>query len=221
MDATLLTKKGQNNLPYKLKLKSNYSQFMSIKNQLYLSKNIYLLHKNNHGLMNYLYFREHVPYRMNSWSISRDINNFKTRNLTDIDILNFINRMFINENRDLHIMESGMNDLYHIPNNNVFRIRVNIGHHMDNNGNIIGEQKKLDELLASDIVSRDVWSEDTTHGANDNFRYNNEIPIWQTSIHSRNYDRSNEGFQAGDVKNASLTNPVRGYNMEDIYKISE
>ena len=64
----------------------------------------------------------------------------------------------------------------------------------------------------------DVWNDQETIRQNSNFRYNNALPIWQTSISKRNYDRSNDGLHDGNKDRASLENLVRGYDMSDVYK---
>ena len=221
MEIPILSRKYKNNVPYKLKLKSNYAQFMSIGNQLYLSKTIYLMHKNNHGLMKYLYFKEHVPYRMTSWAVQKNINKIQSLNHQDMLNLNYINELFINDNKDMYTMNRGLNEYYHIPNNNVFKLKVNVGHYATDSNNIVGEQKKISELLASDMNGLDLWREDIRKVTRNDNRYGNSIPVWQRSMNIRHYDRSNEGYQAGDPSAASKEMHVRGYNMEDIYNIAE
>lgn len=76
---------------------------------------------------------------------------------------------------------------------------------------------KMLNMMAEDFKSLDVWrqTEVQTHGYS--YRYKNEIPPWQTSLHARHYDRSNEGLHANEPDRASLQAPPRGFNMRDIY----
>lgn len=55
-----------------------------------------------------------------------------------------------------------------------------------------GNERKIRSynLQAEDIPTLDVWREQQIVIMNKQFRNNNEIPIWQKSIHTRNYDRN-------------------------------
>ncbi len=64
----------------------------------------------------------------------------------------------------------------------------------------------------------DVWSDQDTVRWNKNFRYNNEIPCWQSPGAKRWYDRSNDGLRDGNPDRASLDNQIHGYNMQDVKK---
>jgi len=64
----------------------------------------------------------------------------------------------------------------------------------------------------------DVWKDQDVIRYNKNFRYNNELPVWNSPGAKRWYDRSNEGLHDGDPDRASLDTPVRGYIMEDVLK---
>ena len=78
-------------------------------------------------------------------------------------------------------------------------------------------KKKYHELTAEDIPTLDFWREQETQIMNKQFRYGNKIPIWQTSMHTRHYDRGNDGLKHRDQDRASLDVPVRGYKMDNIY----
>ena len=65
----------------------------------------------------------------------------------------------------------------------------------------------------------DVWRDQDVIRWNKNFRYNNEIPIWQNLNKAhRGYDRGNEGLHDGNPDRASLNNQIHGYNMNDVMK---
>lgn len=70
-----------------------------------------------------------------------------------------------------------------------------------------------------DFRNMDVYKEYEISRSNKNFRYRNEIPIWQSLNRARiGLDRSNDGLRNGNPSRASLNNIQRGYDMTDIYK---
>jgi len=82
------------------------------------------------------------------------------------------------------------------------------------------KEKKMYELTPADIQTVDAWRNQETRIMNDMFRYQNKIPIWQTAMHTRNYDRSNEGYQVKDPDRASIETPVyNSYDMSSIHKV--
>ncbi len=217
MNIPILSLKAQRNTPYRIRLKSNYDQFMSIANQLHLSAKIYNLHKYNHGGRAYLYFREEVPKRMHTWAIKHDINNFELLRESEFDLLRFVNREFVRDSADMY--SQNRNSYQGAPDSNVFRSTVNIGYTVDNDGNVVGKRKKLSELLAHDAGCLDVWQPIQVSVSKKNYRYGNEVQPWIKSMHARHYDRSNEGFAVGDAARSSPATHVRGYDMSEIYAI--
>jgi hypothetical protein len=75
---------------------------------------------------------------------------------------------------------------------------------------------KSAEIQADDFGTLDTWREQFVQVLNRNFRDNNRIPVYRTSIHTRHYDRGNDGLQHDNPDHASLVNPVRGYDMSRI-----
>jgi hypothetical protein len=219
MNTYIYTKKDMENKSFNLSVKSNYIYFMEISNQIYLTKKIYLLHKSNHGLMDYLYFKDVVPKIMKDWAIKNNINNIKSLK-ESYNELYYINKLFINSNGYLYNINSGLNNLRHLPNINVYRSKITLGYSVEDNGEIASETKLYKDMLASDIVNIDVWEKQTDEVSYDNFRYKNQIPIWQKTMQNRHYDRDNEGYQTDDPERASLNNQVHGYNMDAIKKLS-
>jgi hypothetical protein len=70
-----------------------------------------------------------------------------------------------------------------------------------------------------DFRNMDVWKQYDIERWNKNYRYRNEIPVWQNLNKNRiRLDRSNDGLHDGNPDRASLDNLQRGYNMDDIYK---
>lgn len=80
-------------------------------------------------------------------------------------------------------------------------------------------EKKMYELTPDDIGTIDYWRKQEVQVKNDIFRYSNKIPVWQTSMHTRRYDLSNEGFKHKEPDRASIENPVYNtYDMTAIHK---
>jgi len=78
-------------------------------------------------------------------------------------------------------------------------------------------KRRPDELTAEEIKNVDVWEPIENYTDNSKFRRNNKFRVWQTSVHNRHYDRSNEGLQHRNSNVSSRTVPQRGYDMTTIY----
>ena len=81
------------------------------------------------------------------------------------------------------------------------------------------KKMKLHDITysAENATEYDVWGDNKTIRNNNNFRYENVIPVWQSSINTRNYERDNN--DAGGLQcNESLGTIIRGYNMDDVLK---
>jgi len=76
--------------------------------------------------------------------------------------------------------------------------------------------KKSAEIMPEDFGTLDLWREQFVQVLNRQFRDNNRIPVYRTSIHTRHYDRSNEGLRFNDPDRASLETPIYGYDMSRI-----
>lgn len=77
--------------------------------------------------------------------------------------------------------------------------------------------KELKELTAADIPTVDVWAAYDINRTNANFRYQNQIPPWQSTMNIRHYDRANEGFHTKYSERASLNTPINGFDMSTIF----
>jgi hypothetical protein len=78
--------------------------------------------------------------------------------------------------------------------------------------------KKMHELTPDDHLTLDLWREQSTHVSNKNFKDNNKIPTYRASLHTRHFDKSNEGLRENDPNRSSLETPIYGYDMSEIYK---
>lgn len=75
--------------------------------------------------------------------------------------------------------------------------------------------KPFHELTADEYKTLNVWKHQEIQITADRFRDNNRIPFYQHKMHTRHYDRSNEGFHATPDR-SSLENPIYGYDMTSI-----
>ena len=201
------------NIKYFLQKKTNNVKFMDIKNVVNLTKKIYKLHRDSHGMMKYTFFKTLVPQRMKQWKNKNNINLFKPLTETNLNTLEYINNKFINDMKDLYINPENKIDT------NVYRSEITIEKYMDDNNNIVSETKKYEDMLASDIQNIDTGKRSNVYIDNSNYRYSNIIPEWKTSLQVRHYDRRNEGLQHYNKNRASLENQIHGYNMKSIKKI--
>jgi hypothetical protein len=82
---------------------------------------------------------------------------------------------------------------------------------------VIGDKKIYSsQIRPEDFGQLSIPNVDINPISNKNISNNNKILIKNASMHVRNYDRSNEGFQIGDSNRASLENYTLGYDMSSI-----
>jgi len=88
-----------------------------------------------------------------------------------------------------------------------------------NDPQLISEEKKA--VLAhgnyNDLHALDLYNEKNIIRWNRNFRRDNEFPLRQRTVHKRHYERDNKETLR-DTRD--LENPIRGFNMENIYNTS-
>ena len=163
------------------------------------------------------------------------INNHEEKSFRHfIDSLSRINREFIKE---YHYMSSHPKSsvsknleqygIYHdselpgltgVPDWNPFRASCVVG--IKNEFQNTLRTKTLHDMVydVEDTRNMDIWRPERTVRMNNDYRYNNQIPVWQCSMNKRNYDRDNDGLEHSDPNRSSLETPIRGYEMTDIYK---
>jgi hypothetical protein len=183
------------------------SRFMSIANQLELTKIIYRKHQNNNGKHTYSYFRSIIPTKMKLW-IPHFIKQYINDTFADIAYagnLYFVNKQFIKDHYPLY----KTNDVR--VGSNVYKLDTSIFSYDEETGNLIETIKPLKDIMAADYGSIDVWTKQSTEVTSKNMRYGNKIPVWQRSMNIRHYDRANEGFDKA-ARYSSMDNIVLGYN---------
>lgn len=196
--------KEKANVPTKIFEQNGRALFMNLSNQIYLTKQIYQLHKQNHGRLGYLYFKEIVPIKMYKWISKLHI----PQKSLSTDILYFLNKTFIKQSPGLY--EYKTQDIINpVIDTNVYKSQMHLSN-CDDNDNISTTVKMSNELLASDYGSIDVWKHQSVEVTNEMLRYGNKVPMWQKSMNTRHYDKANDGL-ASTVDRASINTVTLGY----------
>ena len=78
-------------------------------------------------------------------------------------------------------------------------------------------KKRFDQLTADDIPTLDLWADQQISVSDNRHWLGNKLPVWRTSIHTRNIDREGGGMRMSNPDRASLETPVFNYNMSNIY----
>lgn len=211
-----LSKKELNNAPTTVYEKRDVVVFLSINNQIVVTRQIHLMHKANHGMLDYLYFKSIIPKYMEKWISKHSM----PANLYSIDIITYFNKKFIKDAFELYTFKSN-DKIENLVDTNVYKVENTFGHCMgESDDQVILQTKKYGELLASDYGSIDVWHNQTTEVTNAQRRNKNMMPIWQKSMNTRHYDRNNEGYASG-IEHSSVNTFVSGYgdDMEMLQKM--
>jgi hypothetical protein len=188
---------------------SNEEVFNSQSNVTYVTKHMYLKHRYNGGFTPRDVFEKAIPLIMKTWSIKQNLDSFEGwNNYHYILTLDYINDKFIKDHKEYYTVQGS--------DTNVFKIQVPVGHMNEFDGKVY-EKKKYDEMTAQDYQNLDVYGpmQAFTQNSEKN-RYKNKIPTWQRSMNIRQYSKDNEGLASKSWSRASLSTPIRGYNMKNI-----
>lgn len=205
-----ISKKYKDNIPTNIKKRDFKYVFMTTANQLLLTKEVYQRHKYNGGVLGYLYFKENVPGHMYRWIL----NTTPPLDYYTMDVVEYLNKQFLKAHYFLYELKTRDNTNPTI-DANIYRNSTNIAFVDECDGGPVTHtiSKNYNNLMASDYGLIDVWAPKSTEFTNANMRYGNKIPIWQKSMNTRHYDRSNEGFQTTQCR-ASLYTPLSGYGSD-------
>lgn len=195
--------------------------FMSVNNQICVTKQIYLEHRQNHGKLQYSYFKSIISQKMYNWIQSFNIPN-NIDSIGHILYIKYLNKTFIKQHYDLYEFRASdtiSNDAK--LDTNVYRTVTTIGY-CDDEDNIITKESKYGNLMAVDYGSIDVWKEQTTEISTDQLNRGSNMVKLQKAMNTRNYDRNNEGYASTPAR-SSLNNIVSGYgsNMDLISSMKE
>ena len=183
---------------------SNEIVFNSRSNVAYITKHMYLKHRNNGGNIPKDLFSQAMPSIMKTWSVEQNLDSYEGwNNYNYILTLDYINDKFVNDHKDYYSVQGS--------DTNVFKAVVPVGYMNEFDGKVY-ESKKYDEMTAEDYQNLDVYGpmQAFTQNSEKN-RYKNKIPTWQRSMNIRQYSTENEGLSSNTWERASLEVPIRGY----------
>lgn len=188
-----------------------YDAFHSKYNKDILAKSLYETGCNNGYSAPFQKFQALVPRAMHEFCLRTDISEYRVAENGATGQSNWLEELDAINNDFLKYCYN----LFKWNKFNPYRAYATVGDSEHRH------QKKYSELLAHDIPTIDVWAVQEVQVKNNNFRYNNQIPIWQKSMNTRHFDRTSEasGLAQRDPNRASLETPVRGYDMSSIYKL--
>jgi hypothetical protein len=191
-------------MPYKNITKTNSEIFLSDKNIYYMRYVLVSLNRMNKSSKDINILYNSIPKIMIEWAKKNNIDNSEYITYDITKMIKYMNITFLKYFDNMYMKSDQIN---------VFRKQYSI---TDEYGKELN--KKHCELLASDYHTMNLWDDGRIFKTNNDFRYKNILPLWQTSTHTRNYDLSNDGLRASDIETASLNNQVHGYNMSNIIK---
>jgi hypothetical protein len=192
---------------------SNTVKFLSPANTNYLVKKAF----DKFPAKGYIYYKFSIPRKMKEWARVNDINNFTFNSQKFFTASNWVQAQYVETGEDIlyHINKEFIKDMIDLASANkeinVFRQKVPVN----------GKLKKYSEMYVNDIRNLDVWGEQSVELNNSNYRYFNEIPVWQKSMSTRhinafgNSEECVEGLRYGQ-KRSSLIGQTRGYDMSNI-----
>jgi hypothetical protein len=181
--------------------------FLSEQNVYLLTHRLYNLLIQEGNKVRYNDIRNVIPVYLNAFLKTRDLRDYQVVNYQASDNINWVHILdTINNDFEKHC------DKYIEWNTfNPYRMWLKVGSYQNQT------QKRMRELTADDIPTIDLCSERPMVRKNNIFRYNNQIPVWQRSMNTRHYDKSNDGLRNNTADRASLETPIRGYDMSDIH----
>ena len=159
----------------------------------------------------------HLTKQVTDYIISNNINiigtNNSKRNIDPLITYDYVSKHlmlkmitrfnideYVNTNVDTFYLLSMMNnDFLHMVSkllpSNTFRPNHSLV--IANNEPIL-----MPNVTPEHIQSLNLWKPYEVNIKNSHHRYGNKLPVWQTSMHTRNYDRDNEGLSS--IKHSSL-----------------
>jgi hypothetical protein len=201
------TKKGVRNKPTELKIDLK-DLFLSESNQKMLNNGLYNIYRQNGGKQSRDKLFVFLKQLSNKFTADNDLNSYETAEAQTTGYNNYAECLRA-INNDYHKV---VYRYFSWNTANPFKDRVEVGPHD------FRVLKKGYDLSHEDHGTLELWREQFTQVLNSQFRDNNRIPVYRQSIHTRHYDRGNEGLQQNDPDRSSLETPVYGYDMSQIYK---
>ena len=180
--------------------------FTSQSNISMMTNNIYKVARQNGARSSIDQFRKLIPRLANQFMIENNLSEYETVEAATTGINNWVEVL-------KSINNEFMKHCYRYFKWNTFvptREWADVGPR-DNR-----KQKRFQDITAADAHTLDLWRTQETQRMNKHFRNDNKISVRQASMHTRHFDRHNEGLTHDDNTRASLDTPVRGYDMTNV-----
>lgn len=176
-------------------------------NMLMLCKSVYRFYRGNGGRATYEKICKLVEICLDRFMKAHDINQFISTEWQATGVNNYSEALNAANNLFMKKVYSLFPANRYVPT----REYAIVGPH-DNR-----EVKRLSEVTAEEVPTLDVWAKAEVQLLNKQHRDNNRIPFWQASVHTRHYDRGNDGLRENDPDRSSLENPIYPYDMSRIH----
>jgi len=180
--------------------------FMSKSNMSLLSHNLYKIARQNGDRNEYERFAYAIPLLAKKFQINNNLFDYTTAESEAIKMNNWVEVLKTINNDFMKYCYKYIKWNQFVPT----REWAEVGSRNDR------KQKRFQYFNSEDAKTLDLWRNQETQIMNKHFRYENKIPFWQVTMHTRHYDRSNEGLMYDDPERASLENPIYGYDMTAI-----
>ncbi len=180
--------------------------FRSKPNQTMLARSLYRVNINNGGVSKLEKFVELVPIAQKEFCMRNDISQYQLAEEESDELRDWAELLRVVNNDFTKFCYNYLKWNHFNP----FRARIDVGPL----GNRVS--KKYSDLMAADIPTIDIYADYNIERNNKQYWLENKIPTWRASIHTRNFDRDNEGLRNGDPDRASLDVFQRSFNMEKV-----
>jgi hypothetical protein len=199
------TRKGVLNKPNDLPLKIDpYDLFLAHDNVNLLCVDLYKVYQQNGGQSSRDKFRDLVLLLQHKFIKSNNLHLYTTAEWAGTGLINYVEVLrSINEEFNKLVFDYFKWDVY-----NPFHDLAEVSDLASGKRYL----KKGSELTPDDYGTLDLWRNQITQVSNKNFRNCNKIPVYQAGLHTRNYDRDNEGLKYV-ADQSSKDNHIHGYDM--------
>jgi hypothetical protein len=182
--------------------------FLSIKNTKLLLYGLFDIYQQNGGKESLEKFETFITLLQRKFVADNDLEAYYTAEWQAIGFVNYVEALKA-INNDFHKLTYRY---FKWNRYNPFKDDIEVGPSDDR------KSIKSAEIMPEDFGTLDLWREQFTQVLNRQFRGKNRIPVHQASIHTRHFDRGNEGLRNGNPDLASLETPIHGYDMSRIKK---
>lgn len=197
--------KGVRNKPTELRIDLP-ELFLSESNTKPLQRSLHTIYQQNGGKASYNKFKHLVVLLQKKFVRENNLHDYDTAESQATGVRNYVD-ILRTINNDFHKL---VYRYFRWNAYNPFADDIEVGPRDDR------VLKKSSEIMPEDFGTLELWREQFTQVLNRQFRDQNRIPVYRTSLHTRHLDRSNDGLREDDPDRASLNTQVRGYDMSRI-----